>query len=485
MRRVLMVAFHFPPQKGSSGLQRTLRFVQYLRGHGWAPAVLSAWPRAYADRSDDQLGDIPADVPVVRAWGWDASRHFAIRGKYLLATALPDRWSTWVPFALVAGWWQTRRWRPQALFSTYPLASAHLVGAGLQRLTGLPWVADIRDPMTGSGSAARGLRHRLYRWTETLVAQRAAFIVFATAEARDEFQRNFPQVATERLRVVENGYDEGDFFAAEQLRSPGSVAASAVPASAMPASAAGNGVGAGPTAPPPPKPLVLVHSGLLSPDTRSPVPFFEALAEVLENGCFNGQPVQVVFRASHSEAEHRPVAERLGLAGVVRWEGGLPYRQALAEMLGADGLLIFQGHQHDSQIPAKIYEYCRAGRPVMGLVGPGGKTARFMEAEGLVHLAPLLEAQAIVPVLRQFLAGLQDGTAPVVPLERARQFSRECRTAELAAVLDAVVASQAAGTQVAGNQVAGTQVAGNQEPGTQAAAAASADKSGAKPQGSP
>ena len=421
-RRVLMVAFHFPPQKGSSGLQRTLRFAQYLRAHRWAPVVLSAWPRAYADRSEDQLAEIPADVPVVRAWGWDASRHFAFRGKYLLATALPDRWSTWVPFALAAGWWQARRLRPQALFSTYPLASAHLIGAGLQRLTGLPWVADIRDPMTGAGSAARGVRHRLYRWIETLVARRAAAVVFATAEAREEFQQSFPEVPTTRLHVIENGYDEGDFLAAANAK----VARDS-------------------------RALVLVHSGLLSPDTRSPIPFFEALAELLPEGHFNGQPVQVVFRASHSEAVHRPLAEKLGLGAVVRWEGGLPYRAALAEMLAADGLLIFQGHQHDSQIPAKIYEYCRAGRPIMGLIGVGGKTARFMAGEGLLHLAPLLERDAIVPVLRQFLTQLQDGTAPVVPLARAQHFSRECRTAELAAVLDAVAAGGAV-TRAADNQ---------------------------------
>ena len=212
---------------------------------------------------------------------------------------------------------------------------------------------------------------------------------------------------------------------------------------------------------------MLVHSGLLSPDTRSPVPFFEALAKVLDNGCFNGQPVQVVFRASHSEAEHRPVTERLGLTAVVRWEGGLPYRAALAEMLGADGLLIFQGHQHDTQIPAKIYEYCRAGRPVMGLVGMGGKTARFMAGEGLMHLAPLLEAEAIVTVLRQFLTALQGGTAPTVSLERARQFSRECRTAELAAVLNAVVGGKEAPAQ--GGEAVSARI----------------EQSGAKSQGSP
>ena len=423
-RRVLMVAFHFPPQKGSSAAQRTLRFAQYLPRHGWTAAVVSAAPRAYAERSDDQLAEIPADVPVVRAWAWDASRHFAVRGKYLRVMASPDRWSTWVPFALAAGWWQARRLRPRVLFSTYPLASAHLIGAGLQWLTGLPWVADIRDPMTGVGSVARGIRHRMNRWIETRVARSAAAVVFATAEARDEFQQNFPDVPRSRLRVIENGYDEGDFQAAAQLcgKSAGVASNGVIPGRASPRS------------------LVLLHSGLLSPDTRSPNPFFEALARVLENGCFRGQRVEVVFRASHSEAEHRPVAERLGLAGVVRWEGGLPYRAALAEMLQADGLLIFQGHQHDSQIPAKIYEYCRAGRPVMGLIGVGGKTARFMEAEGLVHVAPLLEVDAIIPVLRGFLEQLQDGTAPVMPLARSMLYSRENRTAELAAVLDSVAA---------------------------------------------
>ena len=42
-----MVAFHFPPLAGSSGIQRTLRFVQHLPALGWEPIVLSAHPRAY------------------------------------------------------------------------------------------------------------------------------------------------------------------------------------------------------------------------------------------------------------------------------------------------------------------------------------------------------------------------------------------------------------------------------------------------------
>ena len=41
-----MVAYHFPPLAGGSGIQRTLRFAQYLPEFGWQPLVLTASPCA-------------------------------------------------------------------------------------------------------------------------------------------------------------------------------------------------------------------------------------------------------------------------------------------------------------------------------------------------------------------------------------------------------------------------------------------------------
>ena len=52
-RKILMVAYHFPPLAGSSGIQRTLRFVQHLTALGWQPIVLTASPWAYAQTSSD------------------------------------------------------------------------------------------------------------------------------------------------------------------------------------------------------------------------------------------------------------------------------------------------------------------------------------------------------------------------------------------------------------------------------------------------
>ena len=91
-KRLLMIAYHFPPVRVSSGIQRTLKFCAYLREFGWEPLVLTVSPHAYEITSPDQLGEIPPGVVVQRAFGLDTSRHLAIRGKYLHWMAQPDRW---------------------------------------------------------------------------------------------------------------------------------------------------------------------------------------------------------------------------------------------------------------------------------------------------------------------------------------------------------------------------------------------------------
>ena len=142
-----MVAFHYPPFRGSSGVQRTLRFSQYLPDFDWQPLVLTADPVAYERQSDDLLGDIRDGTVFERAFARDTARHFSIKGRYPDQLAMPDRWVCWMLGAVPRGWSMIRRFRPDVIWSTYPIATAHRIGAVLHRLSGIPWVADFRDPM--------------------------------------------------------------------------------------------------------------------------------------------------------------------------------------------------------------------------------------------------------------------------------------------------------------------------------------------------
>src|SRR5262245_46074308 len=137
MNRVLMIAFHYPPLRGSSGIQRTLKFSRYLPAYGWQPLILTASSKAYAQVRYELLKCIPEKVLVQRAFALDTARHLAFRGAYLSWMALPDRWVSWWLGGVLAGLRLVRTYRPAILWSTYPIATAHLIGLTLHKLTGI------------------------------------------------------------------------------------------------------------------------------------------------------------------------------------------------------------------------------------------------------------------------------------------------------------------------------------------------------------
>ena len=219
MNRVLMVAFQFPPMSGTSGVQRTLRFVRDLPAFGWQPIVLTAHSRAYSAVSDDMLDEVPADVIVERAFALDTARHLAAFGRYPAFLARPDRWFSWWLGAVPAGIRLIERWKPAALWSTYPIASAHCVGATLAKRSSLPWVAEFRDPMAHEGYPADPATWQSFLRVEQNTFPRAAASVFTTEGAARLYRERYPALA-DRMHVIENGYDEESFVAAERTGGP-------------------------------------------------------------------------------------------------------------------------------------------------------------------------------------------------------------------------------------------------------------------------
>ena len=419
MKRVLMVAFHFPPAATSSGIQRTLRFVQYLPALGWEPVVLTAHPRAHERTNSALLADVPAGVRVEQAFALDAARHLSIGGRYPGFLARPDRWRSWRPGAVAAGLRLMRRQRFDALWSTYPIATAHNIAAALHARTGVPWVADFRDPMAQDGYPADPVTWQQFKAIEQRAIERAAVSVFTTRGAAAMYRERYPAVAARRIAVIENGYDEQTFAAS--------------------AAQVGRDAGLVPGA------LTLLHSGVVYPSERDPTQLVEALASLKAQGRIAAANFRMRFRASENDALIARLAQVAGVSDLIELCPPVPYKEALAEMLRADALVVLQASNCNAQVPAKLYEYLRAQRPVIALTDPAGDTAQVVLRSGIPAVASLDSASQIAELLSRFVADRTQREQWIAHPDAVRQSSRAARAAELAALLDGLSSQPAAG----------------------------------------
>ena len=409
-RRVLMIAYHFPPLQGGSGVLRTLGFARHLPEAGWQPLVLSASAGAYAQKGQLEAGD--CQLTVRRSVALDAARHLSLRGRYPACLALPDRWSSWWLSAVPAGMAMIRRHRPDAIWSTYPIATAHLIGLTLQKLSGLPWIADQRDPMLDDSDPQAPYPphprvHRLHGWIEQRIAARSAAIVCTTPGAIAAHRRRLAQVDAGRFCLIENGYEEADFNDG----------------------AAGTGHRSR---------FLLLHSGVIYPSERDPQPLFEALARLRRDGLLAPHNFQLLLRATGHDAWLAGLLVKYGIGDLVTLAPLLPHGEALREMQSADGLLLLQAANCNGQIPAKLYEYLRCRRPVLALTDLAGDSAAKLRLCGIDTIGQLASSGDCARALLRFLELARQGRAPLASNSAIALHSRQTRSHALAELLDQV-----------------------------------------------
>ena len=119
--------------------------------------MLTAHPRAYERTSDDLSKDVPAGIAVERAFALDTSRHLSFAGRYPAFLARPDRWMTWRFGGSRAGVRLIRERSVDVIWSTYPIATAHVIGPHSSAARGCRG-----SPILGSdgpGRISRGSAH--------------------------------------------------------------------------------------------------------------------------------------------------------------------------------------------------------------------------------------------------------------------------------------------------------------------------------------
>lgn len=407
-----MIAFHYPPIKGSSGALRPLKFGKYLPEFGWDSSVLTVSARCYQSTDAGSLRQIPAGVNVYRSACFDTKAALSLRGRYPAFLAVPDRYVSWLPFGVISAVHLVQRDGFNVLYSTCPIPTAHLIALGTKLIMRVPWVADFRDPWVETeGSELRGrVRRSVELWLEKQVVLMADRVLVTTSEFSDYLRARYGPMIDAKLRVIHNGYDEDDFANVHVAEADA--------------------------------PFCITHAGLINGSYRDPAPFLRALRHCLDRGEVPAD-TRVNFMGAGQYGDGREFAALLAalrLDGVVRVVQRTPYEQTLAALVSSSVLLLLQGGD-DTRIliPAKAFEYLRAGRPVLAIAPRQSATAKLVNQFGGCLVG---EADDVADIAQKLaaLAVLWRNNAHRV--DRVREglgrYSRRTATAELATTLNGV-----------------------------------------------
>ncbi|HXG75805.1 MAG TPA: glycosyltransferase family 4 protein [Gaiellaceae bacterium] len=417
--KVLLVTLYFPPA-GGGGVQRPLKLAQYLPALGIETHVLAPDDPKWVHRDPELRVPTQAWVHRVRylgprhrrpaeelrAAGSGASRALVQAQVTARRLLVPDASVTWNLTAIPAAVRLVRREGIDAVLTTSPPGSVHLVGAAVQRATGARWLADVRDPLVAnphrrSDTAAARARQATNERLARLVARRADALSCVSEAIADEL-RALGAGARGPVRTIPNGCDFDDFAGLEYR---------------------------------PAERFRITHAGSFF-GRRDPRPFLQALAD-------SGLDVVARFVGDFRSSD-REWAEGLGLGDRLQLVPYAPRAEALRLQRDSEALLLLipeADGRGRGVLSGKVFEYLAAGRPILAAVPPDGAAAQLVRETGAGLVVPPDDVAAIRRALEELHARFRAGGLPPVelPEEVRERLSRRARVQETADLLREVV----------------------------------------------
>jgi glycosyltransferase involved in cell wall biosynthesis len=414
--KVLLVTMYFPPA-GGGGVQRPLKLAQYLPALGIETHVLAPDDPKWVHRDPDLRVPTLAWVHRVRYVGPRARKPAeelrAVSGfERVLVQAqvtarrllLPDASVTWNLTAIPAAIRIARREGIDAVVTTSPPGSIHLVGAAVRRATGAAWLADLRDPLVAnphrrSDTAATRARQATNEQLARLVARGADAISCVSEAIAEEVRGLGPRGI---VRTIANGCDFDDFAGLEYRPGPR---------------------------------FRITHTGSFF-GKRDPRPFLQA---------FRDSGLDAVARfVGDFRSNDLEWAKGLGLGDHLQLIAYSPRAESLRLQRDSEVLLLLvpdAGGRGRGVLSGKVFEYLAAGRPILAVVPPDGAAADLVrETEAGVVVAPD-DVEGIRRALQDLHTRFLDGGLPSVELtdDVRERLSRHARVEETADLLRTIV----------------------------------------------
>ena len=392
MKKLLIVTYYWPPL-GGGGVQRWLKMSKYLRENGWEAVILTTEGAETGMIDQSLLQEVPDNTMVYKVpirepftlykrflgkkkdermysgflsegegTNWKTELSLWIRGNVFI----PDAKRFWIRPAAKKVKQILKEQKIDAIVSTGPPHSTHLIAMKGKGGTDIPWVADFRDPWTNIDFYDK---LKLSKWAdkkhhklEKKVLRSASKVVTVTWSWAEDFYND----SGVRPQVITNGFDPADFPDKETVLD---------------------------------HKFSLAHIGSLNPD-RNPEVLWKALSELTKEIEDFENDLEIKFIGPVDGMVYQSIKNH-GLANYINNLGSLPHKEVMPLMMQSQMLLLLVNNTHNVSgiIPGKLYEYLGSRRPII-CIGPehndsvrvvretkGGADFAYEDVEGLkTHL---------------------------------------------------------------------------------------------------
>lgn len=420
--KVLIITYYWPPA-GGPGVQRWLKFAQYLPEFGFEPIIYTPENPSYPIIDESLINEVSKDLKIIQKPIWEpyqiaekinpTNRKFKagqfgssqkksflsrlsifIRGNFFI----PDARKFWVKPSVQFLESYLKENEIETIITTGPPHSLHLIGLKLKKKNPeLKWVADFRDPWTQISyhselQLTKSSQKKHQKWEAKVLG--SADLVLATSFTDGD---NFQKLGAQKVEVITNGFEAKNFQLGKILSSK----------------------------------FKLTYSGGLE-QARNPLVVWKALEElVLENEDFKSK-LELIFYGNLSPEVEQSILDH-GLEDNLLKKGYVSHQESIQGIKNADLLLLCNFPEEKSKgiIPGKIFEYLATGNPILAIGPNEGDVGKILlETQSGHYCIPTDLAKVKTSVLKAFEQWEKQEINP--PNDKIEVYSREKLSQKLA-----------------------------------------------------
>jgi glycosyltransferase involved in cell wall biosynthesis len=370
MKKVLIITYYWPPM-GGGGVQRWLKTTKYLREYGWEPVIFTTENGEASVVDEGMLKEIPKGVETIKVPIWEPfGLYKKITGKkesekLSPGTAsdkggvlhnlsvwvrgnlfIPDARKFWIKPASKSLKSYLKNNKIDAIVSTGPPHTTHMIVLNIKKKLNIPWLADFRDPWTNIDFYHKlkltnwaDATHKRFEQEVLKEADQVVTVSWSWAE-------DFHKISGRMPMVITNGYDPSDFEKAGTLKLDDK--------------------------------FTITHTGSLN-DDRNPHVLWKVLAELSKEieGFFEDLKIKFIGQITPAAVEE--MTEYSLEKNLIKIDN-LPHKKVVIELMKSQVLLLPLNDTPniDGVVPGKLYEYIGAKRPIICIGKPDGDAAKII-----------------------------------------------------------------------------------------------------------